>query len=136
MAGGGRVRIDRRKWGAYVSHVSSEATDRAAERLRGHISHAVRATGRVNTGRLSNDWHIDPIPSRTANGARRRVYTKVPYVWYQNDGTRGSAPIPPKKAIKFQAGGKLIFRKKSGPIAPANFMQRARASVTIRDWLP
>lgn len=135
MAGGAHIRINSSRWDRIVTRVTGAAVDRAVVRQKERLREEVYATGRVNTGRMAEEWNHYEIPARTARGKRYAIYSPLPYTKYQNDGTRGSKPIPPRKALKIPVGGKMIFRTKSGPIPAARFMQRASDSMSVRDWL-
>lgn len=132
---GGRVKINQRSWDVVVQRATKASTERAAEVLRTRLGQEVRASGRVQTGAMADTWNITAAPARTGNGYSLIVSSPFKRTVYQNDGTRGSKPIPPKKALKMNIGGMTIFRTKSGPIPAARFMERALGSMTVADWL-
>jgi len=131
---GARIAINEAAWGREVKRISKKSAERAAEQLKTNLRMEVLAAGRVQTGRLANDWEVAVIPARTLFGYRLAVYTRVSYARYQNDGTRGSKPVR-AKALRFSPnGGPAIFRMKSGPIPAARFMERAVGSMKVSDW--
>ncbi|QNJ55958.1 hypothetical protein SEA_RASPUTIA_68 [Microbacterium phage Rasputia] len=133
---GAHMKLNQAKFGRIVEQASERAAERGARELVKKLGYEVRASGRVQTGQMADNWNIDEVPARTARGKRFRVSSPYKRTDYQNFGTRGSRPIPPKKALRFSpGGGPAIFRTKSGPIPAARFMERARESMQLSDWL-
>lgn len=135
MADGAHLKVNRQAWGRLVAGVTRKSTLRAAENLKGHLRSEIVSAGRVRTGDMAERWDTAQVPSRTRLGYRVAVSSPLKYTRYQNDGTRGSRPVR-AKALRFSPnGGPVIFRMKTGPIAPARFMERAVGAMTLRDWM-
>lgn len=136
MGGSAEVRINRAKFGRLVQGVSQESASRAVEALKQNLMLEVYRSGRVRTGEMAHKWASTEVPAHTRNGTRFAVWSPVSYTKYQDQGTRGSRPNPPRKALRFRAGGKIVFAKKTRPITAAHFMERALGAMTLDDWLP
>lgn len=135
MPSGARVKVNRTRWSAVVRASTDRAAETAAESFQRKVSEEIYSAGRVQTGRMASDWFVEPAMARTANGSARRVVSPHKRTIYQNFGTRGSRPIPPRKALKFQVGGRTVFATRTRPITPARFIERAIGSMTVGDWL-
>ncbi|AWN07738.1 hypothetical protein HOT31_gp067 [Microbacterium phage Hendrix] len=133
--GGAHIKINSSRWDRIVTRAIGASTDRAVTRQKGKLRDEVYRAGRVQSGRMANEWEHTEIPALTPRGKRYAIWSPFEYTKYQNDGTRGSKPIPPRKALRIPVGGGAIFRTKSGPITAARFMQRASGSMTVSDWL-
>ena len=129
------MRISRAKWDRLVERAAQTTSEQAAEILRDRLKGEIYSAGRVQTGAMAHDWRIDEVPARTKNGTRFSVWSPYKRTIYQNFGTRGSRPIPPRKALRFQVGGRVVFATRTRPIVAARFMERALGSMTVRDWL-
>lgn len=133
---GASIRLNQVRWGRLVEATTERAALRGAENLKLKLADEVIASGRVQTGEMAYNWNTTEVPARTRRGTRLAVSSPLKRTIYQNFGTRGSKPIPPKKALKFSpGGGPMIFRTRSGPIPAARFMERAVGSMALRDWL-
>lgn len=136
MVTGARIKINSSRWDRIVTRATGAAVDRAVVRQKAKLTAEVYASGRVRSGQMAEVWEHAEIPARTRRGKRYAIWSPFDYTKYQNDGTRGSRPIPPRKALKINlGGGKMIFRTKSGPIPAARFMERASGSMSVSDWL-
>lgn len=129
-------KIDYSAWDRVVSAATEGAARRAAEITARRAGDNVRATGRVNTGRLADSFRVRQVSAPGDTSAKFQVYTDVFYWKFQNYGTRGSSPVN-AKVLRFRpkGGNGFVFAMHTAPISPAYFMEDALRSLTLEDFL-
>lgn len=116
---------------AVIGGYAREAAQKASEAFIKKAQRGILALGRVQTGDMLNGWEkreegppLAPIVT---------VHATVPYTIYQERGTRGSQARP-GRFLRFSVGGRMVFTKKTGPIAAGNFMRDAIEGIRLSDF--
>lgn len=130
----GHVHIDSAKLNRALKNMSDAASAKAAHKLRQRIRTEILASGRIDTGEMMERIDVHKTVPHPKQG-RYRVVPKTKQFKFQNDGTRGSH-AKPGRALRFKPKGSsvFIFRKKTGPIPAAHFLEKAKRRMTPHDW--
>lgn len=129
-----KVKIHRGRLEARLMYLSQKAANNAAENYKTKIQSAILQSGRIDTGRMVNDINVVPAPLPFM--AVAKVIPMTEHFLYQDRGTKGSEARP-GSALRFKPKGSTvyIFRKKTGPIPPGNFILKARALMSPMDYV-
>lgn len=130
----GHVRIDSAKLQRVLKDMADAASERAAKKLRMRIREEIMISGRIDTGEMMERIDVEKVPPRPRQG-RYRVKPRTKQFIFQDQGTRGSHARP-GSALRFKPKGSsvFIFRKKTGPIPAAHFLEKAKRKMTVHDW--
>lgn len=130
-----RIRLDPGRTAAFVSRSTSEAAQRGGQRLKGYLAQEISASGRVDTGRMRDDWTVQ-VRERGSRSVAE-VVSNVPYTTYQDQGI-GPVRARPGRVLRFRPKGMAgyIFRPRTRGFPGAGFMQRAIRRLSPRDFTP
>ena len=131
---GGRVRIDRRLWNRVAKAATNRSASRAADNAMQLARMEIVMAGRVRTGAMREGYRKQEVP-RPGNDTGYRIFNITKQHVFQNDGTRGSKAKKGSALTIFPKGGAMIFRTRSGPIAPGRFLFKALSKMKIDDWV-
>jgi hypothetical protein len=135
MAASVNLKIDYRAVDRVVGLSADEATRRAADITVARAKRNIRALDRIDTSAMYRG-----MTREKASFAPLRpvylVYTPVPYVAYQEFGTRGHGPVR-AKVLRFAPKGSstFVFAKWVRGVTPGNFMRDAANALSVRDFL-
>lgn len=117
-------------------NVSEEQTNRIVKKTldltQTELLRNLSINSPVDTGRLQGSWMHDN------QGLVRKIFTSTIYADFLDKGTGvygpKRKPITPKKgkALKFRAGGKIIYRKSVKGIKPQHFVKASINSTKSR----
>ena len=108
------------------SIIREELTGGVTAAAQAGEAQAKRLVG-VKTGNLRRS--IIATPGRYAGGTVSASYgTNVPYARYHEEG-RGAIDAGPGRVLRFEIGGKVLFRRRVGPAKGRFYMKKSR------DWL-
>lgn len=110
-----------------------EASYAAAEVFIQRAVMGIYQAGPVNTGAMADGFELEV--SGDAMRPEVTVYNKMPYTIYQERGTQGSQARP-GGTLRFSVGGRVVFARKTGPIAAGNFMLNAINGLRPEDFVP
>lgn len=120
---------------ATLTEFSGAAAKRGAERCRERVRSNITSSGRVNTGAMRSNISIRPLKS-TGTVESYSVSTNSDYASFQNDGTRAHGPVHARFLVfKPKGSNTMVFAKRVRGVAPARFMERALAGMTLSDYL-
>ena len=130
-----QVKIDDVAADLYIRNLETKAAMKAATVTRQRIMQNIVSQGRVNTGRMLHSVNVRPDP-RPRGKASFVVSVDVPYYKFQNYGTRAHGPVTAKFLVFTPKGSnRVVFAKRVRGIEPGHFSEKARADLTVKDFL-
>jgi hypothetical protein len=91
---------------------------------------AAKARVGKKTRNLANS--LTPTGGRAAGGGVAASFgSSLPYAGWHNDG-RGAIVAKNAKALRFEIGGRIIFRKSVGPAKGTKYMEAGAAAIRAR----
>ena len=121
-----RIRIDHPTMRAHVGKLSKTAVQRGATAAEERYRANIRATDRIDSGKMVNTVQQRDVPGRSVMQPAIAVGTPVPYVKFQEYGTRAHGPVR-AKYLRFKPKGSssFVFAKWVRGVRPARFAQNA-----------
>lgn len=130
-----RVKLDKRVIDGMLADVTDASAGRAARRIADRTKQNIVSSGRVRSGRMRDSIRSRRV-SHTNVQTTYEVFSDVPYTIWQEEGI---GPVTPVKAkvLRFKPRGAnvFIFRPRTKGFKGAHFFRRARASITLDDFL-
>lgn len=119
-----------------TSKVTSESSRRAAEKTKKAIQSEIVASGRMDTGAMHRSIEVSPV-AQSPEKSSFKVGSSKDYFKYQDQGI-GPVTAKSGKVLAFSPKGMsaTIFRPRTRGFPGAQFLRKARARLSVRDWLP
>jgi hypothetical protein len=132
---GTRVTIDAQAVIRVVGPQAEQAAYRAAQKVRSRAVANINSLGRVNTGQMKNTIRVRKSDTSTAMARAYTIGSTVPYVTYQEFGTRAHGPRRAKHLVfRVRGRGPLVFAKWVRGVTPGRFMKRAIEATRLTDF--